>query len=160
MASIKASRPTAAVLATFCESLANTEEGENARPGGGARPCEWHRSDRSYNIDRSHTQLLCPRARPRSLHHAWDGAERCSARSTWVQGDDGSTSTTHVVRPRRVAPVYLVYVPFVSLCGTRAHARSKPRCAMASIETSTTVLSGAVPEASGRGGRRAAGLLS
>ena len=102
---------------------------------------------------------MSPRARPRSPHHAWDGAERCSARSTWVQGDDGSTSTTHIVRPRRVAPVCLVYVQFVSLCGTRAHARGLPRCDMVSIETSTTVLSGAVPAAAGRGGRRADGLM-
>ena len=46
---------------------------------------------------------------------------------------------------------------FVSLCGTRAHARGLPRCDMVSIETSTTVLSGAVPEAGGRGGRRMVG---
>ena len=52
----------------------------------------------------------------------------------------------------------LVYVQFVSLCGSSAHARSSPRCAMASVETSTTVLSGAVPAASGRGRRRTVGL--
>ena len=38
----------------------------------------------------------------------------------------------------------LVYVQLVSPCGSRAHVRREPRCAMASVETSTTVLSGAV----------------
>ena len=80
-------------------------------------------------------------------------------RSTLVIGDDGSTSTTHSSRPRRVASVCLVYVQFVSESGSGAYARRKPRFAMASIETSTTGLSGAVPAAGGRGKRRAAGIL-
>ena len=98
-------------------------------------------------------------ARPSSIISPWLTVTRALQKwSTWVQGDDGSTSTMHVTRPRRVASMCLVYVQFVSLCGSSAHARSSPRCAMASVETSTTVLSGAVPAASGRGRRRTVGL--
>ena len=51
-----------------------------------------------------------------------------STGSTWVPVDDGQMSTTHAHRPRRAASVCLVYVQFVSRCGTRVHARGLPCC--------------------------------